>query len=73
MDQYVRYGQAHLITDEKLEEMASKFLSNQDNVQRMVENITSRKVFDFMNLSLQKSVKKLSYDDFMAILKEHVH
>jgi trigger factor len=73
MDQYVRYGQAHLITDEKLNEMTEKFLANQENIQRIVENVTSRKVFDFLNQTLNKKTKSISYDAFMQMLKEHVH
>ncbi|MEP7264997.1 MAG: trigger factor [Bacteroidota bacterium] len=73
MDQYVRYGQAHLITDEKLNEMTEKFLQNTENIQRIIENVSSRKVFDYLNLSLNKKVQHISYDDFMQMLKEHVH
>jgi trigger factor len=73
MDQYVRYGQAHLITDEKLEEMTQKFLSNQENIQPVVENITSRKVFEYLNQVISKKTQVKTYDDFMQILKEHVH
>lgn len=73
LDQYMRYGQAHLLTDEKLNEMSDKFLQNSDNIQRTIENITSRKVFDYLNGIILKDVKKMSYDEFMQILKEHVH
>ncbi len=73
MDQYVRYGQAHLITDEKLEEMTQKFLGNSENIQPIVENITSRKVFDYLNQNISKKTQKMNYDDFMQMLKEHVH
>ena len=73
LDQYVRYGQAHLLTDEKLKEMSDKFLQNSDNIQRTVENITSRKVFEYLNGILKKDIKKMSYNDFMQVLKDHVH
>lgn len=73
LDQYVRYGQAHLLSDEKLEEMAQKFLQNNDNIQRTVESITSRKVFEYLNGILSKDIKKMGYDEFMQVLKDHVH
>ena len=73
IDQYVRYGQAHLLTEDKLQEMIEKYLQNTENVQRAIENINSRKVFEYLNSVLSKEVKKMSYNDFMEMLKAHVH
>ena len=73
LDQYVRYGQAHLLTDDKLQEMTDKFLKNSDNIQRTIENITSRKVFDYLNGILNKDIKKMTYVAFTEVLKAHVH
>ena len=73
IDQYVRYGQAHLLTEDKLQDMVQKYLQNSENVQRSMENISSRKVFEYLNSVLKKETKKMSYQDFMLMLKEHVH
>lgn len=73
MDQYVRYGQAHLLTDEKLNELARKYLSNRESAQRVVESLSGRKVFEYLNQLISKDVKKVSHEEFTDLMAKHHH
>jgi trigger factor len=73
LDQYIRYGQAHTLTDEKLKELADRYLQNSESVQRVIESLTSRKVFEYLNQIIKKDVKTVSHDEFVDIMSKHVH
>lgn len=73
MDQYVRYGQAHLLSEEKLDELAKRYLSNRESAQRVVESLSGRKVFEYLNQIIQKDVKKVTHDEFTDIMSKHMH
>ncbi len=73
MDQYLRYGQAHMLTEDRLKEMTEKYLQNQDSVQRVFENLTSRKVFEYVNQIIKKDVKSVSHEEFVDIMAKHEH
>jgi trigger factor len=72
MDQYVRYGQAHLLTEEKLDELAKRYLSNRESAQRVVESLSGRKVFEYLNQIITKDVKKVTHDEFTDIMSRHM-
>ncbi|MBK9318665.1 MAG: hypothetical protein IPM91_07450 [Bacteroidetes bacterium] len=57
IDQYLRYGQAHLLDEEKLKELTERYLKNQESVQRVVESLSGRKVFEYLNQIVSKDVK----------------
>jgi hypothetical protein len=73
MDQYLRYGHAHLVTEEKLDEMTQKYLENKESVQRILESLSSRKVFEYLNQIITKDVKSVTHDEFVDIMSKHVH
>jgi len=73
MDQYLRYGQAHMLTEDYLKEMTTKYLENQDSVQRAFENVSSRKVFEYVNQIINKDVKSVSHEEFVDIMAKHEH
>ncbi|CAN5425446.1 trigger factor [soil metagenome] len=73
LDQYVRYGQAHLLTEEKVGELTARYLQNEESVQRVVESLSSRKVFEYLNQILSKNVKPVSHDEFVDIMSKHAH
>lgn len=73
MDQYVRYGQAHLLTEDKLDEMAKRYLSNRESAQRVVESLSGRKVFEHLNQIITKDIKKVTHDEFTDIMSKHMH
>jgi trigger factor len=74
IDQYMRYGQAHMLDEDKLKEMTQKYISNQESVQRIVESLSGRKVFEYLNQIVSKDVKKIGHEeyiDLMSRLKHH--
>lgn len=73
VDQYLRYGQAHMLDEEKLKELTERYLKNQESVQRVVESLSGRKVFDYLNQIVTKDVKKVSHDEFVEIMSRHHH
>ena len=73
IDQYVRYGQAHLLTEDKLKEMTEKYLGSRESAQRVIEALTGRKVFEYLNQIIKKDVKTVSHDEFVKIMSEHQH
>ncbi len=72
-DQYLRYGQAHMLDDEKLKELTVRYLKNPESVQRVVENLSGRKVFEYLNQIVKKDVKKVSHDEFVDTMSRHMH
>ena len=72
MDQYMRYGQAHMLDEEKLKELTDRYLKNPESVQRVVENLSGRKVFEYLNQMVTKDVKKVSHDEFVDIMSRHM-
>jgi trigger factor len=73
IDQYMRYGQAHMLDEEKLKEMTMKYVSNQESVQRIIESLSGRKVFEYLNQIVTKDVKKISHDEFIDLMSRHKH
>jgi poly(A) polymerase Pap1 len=73
VDQYLRYGQAHLLDDERLGDLVKRYLSEQNNIQQVIENLTGRKVFEHLNQIVQKDVKKVTHDEFVDIMSKHHH
>jgi len=71
IDQYMRYGQAHLLDDDKINELAARYLKNQESLQRVVENLTARKVFEYLNGIVNKSVKQVTHKEFSDLMEEH--
>ena len=72
-DQYLRYGQAHMLDDDKLKELTARYLKNPESVQRVVENLSGRKVFEYLNQIVNKDVKKVSHDEFVDTMSRHMH
>ena len=73
VDQYLRYGQAHLLDDERLGDLVKRYLAEQNNIQQAIENLTGRKVFEHLNQIVQKDVKKVTHDEFVDIMSKHHH
>lgn len=72
VNQFAQYGNSFL-TEEMIADMTKRYTSKQENVQRIIESLSERKVFNHLNAVVRKEVKKVSYDEFLNILKEHHH
>ena len=73
IDQYLRYGQAHMLSDDKLQELVKRYLSNAESVQRVVENLSGRKVFEYLSGIVNKQVHQVTHSEFTDIMSRHHH
>ncbi|HNT80691.1 MAG TPA: trigger factor [Bacteroidia bacterium] len=71
-DQFSRYGQ-FFSSDEQIEEFANRYLQNSDNVSRIIESITGRKVFEYLKENIKKNNQQVSRDEFIKIVQDHMH
>ena len=73
VDQYLRYGQAHLLNEETLGDMVKRYLGDQNNIQKVIENLTGRKVFEHLNQIVKKDVKGITHEEFVDLMSKHQH
>ncbi len=71
IDQYLRYGQAHMLTEDRLKELSERYLQNEDSLNRAYESLSSRKVFEYLNQIISKDVKTITHDEFVDIMTKH--
>jgi trigger factor len=62
--QMAQYGQMNP-TEKEIEDIVARVLSNQDEVKRISEQLTSKKLLDFYKEKVSCKDKKLSYDAFV--------
>lgn len=72
VNQFAQYGNSFL-TDEMIADMTKRYTSKQENVDSVKENIAERKVYEYLNSIVNKDIKKVSYEEFLKIVKEHHH
>ena len=64
INQMLQYGQANP-GDKELEDIVTRVLSNQDEVKRISEQLTSQKILSFFKENVNLKAKKLSYEKFV--------
>jgi trigger factor len=62
--QMAQFGQMNP-TEKELDDVAARVLSNQDEVKRLSEQLTSQKLLEFYKENANLKVKELSYDKFV--------
>ena len=62
--QMAQFGQMNP-TEKEIEDIVARVLSNQDEVKRISEQLTSQKLLDFYKESVSYKDKKLAYDSFV--------
>lgn len=67
-----QFGQYQLGQD-MIADFAKRYLEKEENVNKAGEAVKTKKVFDYLNQTLAKNVKPVSYDEFTKIVKEHHH
>ncbi|MFI5219537.1 MAG: trigger factor [Bacteroidia bacterium] len=72
VDQFAQYGNSFL-TDEMIHDFTKRYLEKEENVRKIIESISGRKVFNHLKSIVKQDVKKVSYDEFIKIVKEHHH
>ena len=60
----LQYGQANP-GDKELDEIINRVLTNQDEVKRISEQLTSQKILSFYKENVNLKAKKLPYDKFV--------
>lgn len=71
-EQFARYGSNH-IDEETINQMATRYMQKRENLNYIIESITGRKVFQYLNAIVAKDIKKVNYDEFVKIVTEHKH
>jgi trigger factor len=67
-----RYG-SQFTDEETINRMADTYLKKTENLNFVMESITGRKVFQFLNAIITKDIKKVSEEEFKKIVTEHHH
>lgn len=67
-----QFGQYSLGAD-MIEDFANRYLQKQENINKAAEAVKSKKVFDYLNQTVPKNVKNVTYDEFTHIVREHKH
>lgn len=62
--QMAQFGQANP-SDKEVEDIVARVLSNQDEVKRVSEQLTSQKLLEFYKENANLKIKKLTYDAFV--------
>ena len=62
--QMAQFGQLNP-SDKELDDISARVLSNQDEVKRLSEQLTSQKLLEFYKENANLKVKELSYDKFV--------
>ena len=59
-----QYGQ--LIPDDKeLDEIIARVMSNKDEIKRLTEQLTSKRMLDFFKENFNYKIKKVTYDEYI--------
>ncbi|HMT30808.1 MAG TPA: hypothetical protein PKD91_16165, partial [Bacteroidia bacterium] len=66
-------GYAAGLTDEIMENLVKRYLEKRESVERIIETLSDRKVFNYLKSIVKTNVKKVTYDEFLNIVKSHQH
>ncbi|MFM7079995.1 MAG: trigger factor, partial [Bacteroidota bacterium] len=72
--QYIMHqfsGYAYGLTDDIMDSLINRYLEKRESVDRIVENLSSRKVFDYLKSVVKLNPKQVSYEEFVNIAKSH--
>jgi trigger factor len=62
--QMAQFGQLNP-SEQELDDIAARILSNRDEVKRLSEQLVSKKLLDLYKVEANLKVKKITYDDFV--------
>lgn len=62
--QMAQYGQSNP-SDEELDTISARILSNQDEVKRMSEQLNGQKLLDFFKEKTKLKTKEITYENFI--------
>lgn len=74
--QYINHqfsGYAYGLTEDIMDNLINRYLEKRESVDRIIENLSSRKVFDYLKSVAKLNAKKVAYEEFVNIAKSHSH
>jgi trigger factor len=66
-------GYSSGLTPELIDSLVTRYLEKRESVERIIETLSDRKVFNYLKSVVKTKPVKVSYDKFMEIVKEHNH
>jgi trigger factor len=66
-------GYSSGLTPELIDSLVTRYLEKRESVERIIENISDQKVFQYLKSVVNTKPVKVSYDKFVEIVKEHNH
>jgi trigger factor len=66
-------GYSASLTDDIMSGLVNRYLEKRESVERIIETLSDRKVFNYLKSVVNTNVVKVSYDEFLRIVKEHQH
>ncbi|HEX5001350.1 MAG TPA: trigger factor [Bacteroidia bacterium] len=71
MHQFAGYSSG--LGEDLIDNLVSRYLEKKESVERIIETLSDRKVFNYLKSVIKTKPKKVSYDKFVEIVKEHNH
>jgi trigger factor len=74
--QYIMHqfsGYAYGLTDDIMDSLINRYLEKRESVDRIIENLSSRKVFDYLKSVVKLNPQQVGYEEFVNIAKSHSH
>lgn len=66
-------GYAAGLTEEIMENLVKRYLEKRESVERIIETLSDRKVFNYLKSIVKTNGKKVTYDEFLTVVKSHQH
>jgi trigger factor len=61
------------LTDDIMDSLINRYLEKKESVDRIIETLSDRKVFNYLKSVVNVNNKEVSYDEFITIVKNHHH
>ena len=74
--QYIMHqfsGYASALTDDIMDNLIKRYLEKRESVERIIETLSDRKVFNYLKSVIKTNTNKVTYDEFLKIAKNHQH
>ncbi|MBL0343493.1 MAG: trigger factor [Bacteroidetes bacterium] len=74
--QYIMHqfsGYASALTDDIMDSLIKRYLEKRESVERIIETLSDRKVFNYLKSVIKTNTNKVTYDEFLKIAKNHQH
>ncbi|MDQ3050744.1 MAG: trigger factor [Bacteroidota bacterium] len=66
-------GYAAGLNEEIMESLIKRYLEKRESVERIIETLSDRKVFNYLKSIVKTNHKPVKYDEFVNIVKNHHH